>query len=363
MLQKMINKIEACKSISYDALSKSSNPFSDATYTEVSQISYAVQNTKTKMPLYNISLNSTDNNNISYATHNIYNGKDLLNIDLTDKTYVLKKDYKESTYSEASVYDLVKSLKDEIKNKQFTIIQLKDSAINRTTCYHIWIRTVDSVAEKTNSYIHRDLLIGKKSYLPVYYKTNQQGVAEKGGMVIGTIKMYSMVYFIKYKLNKVFPSTFALKIPAGFKEERPPLPLLAKGTLAPNWSLTATDGKTISMASLRGKVTLLDITAIGCAACVLSVPPLNKLHEKYKGDVAIVSINLSDTRDAIVKFREKNHVDYPVYVNGNAIKIAYHVGPIPTFYIINKQGIISEAYDGFFENFEQEVSSKIEALR
>jgi thiol-disulfide isomerase/thioredoxin len=120
----------------------------------------------------------------------------------------------------------------------------------------------------------------------------------------------------------------------------------------------------MSMAALRGKVILLDITAIGCAACVLSVPPLNKLHEKYKGtDVAIVSINLSDTRDAIVKFREKNHVDYPVCVNGKTIKLAYHISAIPTFYVINKQGIISEAYDGFFENFEQEVSSKIEGLR
>jgi hypothetical protein len=215
VLQKMINKIAACKSISYNALSKSNSLFSGATYTDISHISYAAQNDKTKPALYNITLTSKDNSNISYTTRDIYNGKDLLNISLTDKTYRLKKNYNEPTYNEVSVYDLVRNLKDCLKNKQFTITQLKDSTVNQRACYYIRIRTVDSVAEKTNSYTHHDLLIGEKSYLPVYYKTSQQGVAEKGGMVIGTIKTYSIVYFTQYKLNTVLPSAFTLRIPVG----------------------------------------------------------------------------------------------------------------------------------------------------
>ncbi|SDE15348.1 Peroxiredoxin [Mucilaginibacter pineti] len=364
ILQKTIDKIQGCKSISYNAVEKGGSPFSDEFFTITSQISFASQANKALQQLYNISFVTTSDKGFNYATHNIFNGTDLLNISLTDKTYRLKKNYTDGNIDNSSVYRLAADLKGYLKNTKHAITQAKDSTVNGIACYHIAIKSIDSAGKAKDSYNNLDVFISQKTFLPAYWKSDQKGVLEKGGMPIGTFKIQWEVTATKYKLNSVTPGTFALNIPAGITEEKPPLALLKKGAPAPNWKLTGTDGKTLSLADLKGKVTLLDITSTGCAACMLSVAPLNNLHAKYKGtDVAVVSINLDDKREDIIKFKDRNKVTYPVYVNGNTIKAAYHVSAIPVFYIINKEGVVSEAYEGFFENFEQQMTVKIDSLR
>jgi peroxiredoxin len=364
ILQKTIDKIQGCKSISYSAVEKGGSPFSDEFFTTTSQINFATQADKTLQPLYNINFVTTSDKGFNYATHNIFNGTDLLNIGLTGKTYRLKKNYTDGNIDNSSVYRLAADLKGYIKSKKHAITQAKDSTINGIACYHIAIKTIDSAGKAKESYNHIDVFVSQKTFLPAYWKSDQKGLLKKSGLPIGTFKLQWEVTATKYKLNAVAPGTFALKIPAGITEEKPPLALLQKGVPAPNWKLTGTDGKTLSLADLKGKVTLLDITSTSCPACMLSVAPLNNLHAKYQGtDVAVVSINLDDKRDAIIKFKDRYKVTYPVYVNGNTIKAAYHVSAIPVFYIINKQGVVSEAYEGFFENFEQQMTTKIDSLR
>lgn len=362
LLKKTFDKISACKSISYEAKTTSSGFFSDDIFTIDAKASYTRSNNS--VLLYNVYSQTKSDKGFNNINHDIYNGTDLLLLVYTDTTYRIKKNYTEPYFADYSVINLADQLSKDLKTGNYAVSQLKDSTVNNTICYHILIKTIDSIAKKTNSYNNTDLLISKADYLPAYWRVNQQGVAEKGRMKIGTIKMFSSTYASNYRLNNIAADAFALKIPAGFKEEKPKLPPLSKGIAAPTWQLTATNGKTLSLADLKGKVTLLDITSTSCPACMLSIPPLNRLDEKYKGtDVAIVSINLDETKEAVSKFITRNKVTYPVYLNGNSIKAAYHVSFIPTFYIVDKQGVISEAYEGFSEDFEQDVTKKIDALR
>jgi peroxiredoxin len=191
-----------------------------------------------------------------------------------------------------------------------------------------------------------------------------QAAASKGGVSLGIIKMYSELYFDNYKFNVTIPDPVLMQIPAGFKPEEKPKPLLSKGVIAPNWELTSTNGQTLSLASLKGKVILIDFTFNGCPACMLALPSLKKLHQKFDGaNVAIVTINTSNSKEEVSKFIKNNNIKTPIYINGSQIAKSYNVQGGPIFYIINKQGEISEAYNGYFENFDTEIPAKIKALR
>lgn len=81
--------------------------------------------------------------------------------------------------------------------------------------------------------------------------------------------------------------SFAVKLPKGYKikdyespKQRPPL--LAIGTIAPDWKLTDSTGKTHSLSEYRGKVVVMDFWATYCGPCVKTMPDLQALHNKYR---------------------------------------------------------------------------------
>jgi peroxiredoxin len=363
ILKETIAKIEGFKSVAYTAISTANNPFSDELYDTKAQVKLAWLGDTAKPIAYYIAYQSKSSNGFTENSSNIFNQKNLLLLNHVNKTYQVKKDYKDPNLSEYNIYNLVKHLNSCLKSSDFDISQLKDTVLNKQACYHITIKTKTLVFQKTDSYNNIELLISKSSNLPLYWKSNQQGVMEKGGMKIGVVKMNSLTYASGYRINTLASDAFNLNIPKGFSEEKPPLPILSAGTPAPNWQLTDTEGKKLTMASLKGKIVLLDITSTSCPACALSVGPLNNLYEKYKGTgVVIISINLDDTRQTVANFKSKNKVEYPVYLDGKAMKTKYQVSAIPVFYVVDQQGIIYKAYEGFFENFEEKVSAAIQKL-
>jgi peroxiredoxin len=362
-LKKTIVTVEALKSLSYTATSAANNPFSGELYDTKATIKISRLNDTTKALAYYINSQSKSNGGFTENSTSIFNQKDLLLLNHDAKTYHLKKENKGAVYAEYNIYKLIDHLKSIIKTGNFNFQTLKDSLVNKQDCYHISIKTKDSVFNKTNSYENMELLINKSNNLPIFWKSDQQGVMEKGGIKIGTIKLNSFTYAANFVINTVKPNAFTLTIPKGFKEEKPPLPLLSKGSPAPNWQLADTEGKKLSMASLKGKIVLLDITSTSCPACELSVGPLNNLHQKYKGtNVVVLSINLDDTKETILKFKSKNNIHYPIYLDGKLIKAKYHISAIPVFYIVDQQGVIKQAYEGFFEGFEEKVSADINKL-
>src|SRR5205085_173417 len=56
----------------------------------------------------------------------------------------------------------------------------------------------------------------------------------------------------------------------------------AQAKPAPDFSLVALDGKTISLASLRGKVVVLNFWFPACAPCRAELPLMQKLYEQYR---------------------------------------------------------------------------------
>ncbi|NLD39303.1 MAG: TlpA family protein disulfide reductase [Desulfatiglans sp.] len=136
---------------------------------------------------------------------------------------------------------------------------------------------------------------------------------------------------------------------------------------APDFTLTAMTGEDITLSQYRGKVVLLDFWATWCGPCMLSIPELVRLQEKYrdKGLVVLgVSVDtLSQADDGqILKFMRTFGINYPVMRDDGTVSGTYYgdsPAAIPTMHIINREGKIIKTISGFTQG---EVPNIVETL-
>lgn len=87
------------------------------------------------------------------------------------------------------------------------------------------------------------------------------------------------------------------------------------GQQVPDFDLTTTDGKTIRMADLKGKVVMLQFTASWCSVCRKEMPHIESdIWKKYKNNrnFALYGIDLDEPKDIVEKFAKQIPVTYPL---------------------------------------------------
>jgi peroxiredoxin len=128
-----------------------------------------------------------------------------------------------------------------------------------------------------------------------------------------------------------------------------------------NFTLKDVNGKPFNLASLKGKVVVLDFWATWCGPCKVEIPGFVDLYTKYKDrGLAIVGLSVDDTVEQLRPFVVQYKMNYPVLVGlgHDAIQEAY--GPIwglPTTFVIGRDGRICKKHMGLTgkEKFEKEI--------
>ncbi|UCD71171.1 MAG: TlpA family protein disulfide reductase [Syntrophobacterales bacterium] len=151
-----------------------------------------------------------------------------------------------------------------------------------------------------------------------------------------------------------------IQSPVGCKKEPPK----EKRLLAPDFTLLAVDGKTVTLSRLRGKVVLLDFWATWCKPCRLAIPHLNDLYKAYqKSGLEIIGVSLDKgSPERIRRFAVNIGVQYTLIMADDEVIRKYGISPIPTTYLIDRDGYISNKWIGFSQNLMNNITTEIERL-
>ncbi|WP_165247895.1 TlpA disulfide reductase family protein [Paludisphaera soli] len=154
-------------------------------------------------------------------------------------------------------------------------------------------------------------------------------------VVAGEIDVAAQVY---QTLASRFPESAAVKQKAENELAR----LARVGKPAPNVEAQDLQGKTVRLASLRGKYVLIDFWATWCTPNLVELPRLQEAYRKYHdAGLEIVSVSLDDTRTAVVDFVKARKIPWTQLHNttsGVDLIEAFGVGSIPASYLIDPQG-------------------------
>jgi thiol-disulfide isomerase/thioredoxin len=114
------------------------------------------------------------------------------------------------------------------------------------------------------------------------------------------------------------------------------------------FTLKGVDGALFSMASLKGKVAILDFWATWCGPCRAQHPLYAEVRKLFQGnpDVVFLSVNADEERDKVIPFLAEAKWKEPVYYEDGLTKVL-KVTSIPTAIVIGKQGAVSARMEGF----------------
>jgi cytochrome c biogenesis protein CcmG, thiol:disulfide interchange protein DsbE len=120
---------------------------------------------------------------------------------------------------------------------------------------------------------------------------------------------------------------------------------------------TVAHSKSIDLASLKGKVVVLDFWAPWCGPCKHEMPVLDKLAKKHANDIVVVGVlvdpDLEGARDVLRALK----IEYPqVEDDRRAAASSFAVHALPTLVVIDRNGTVRSYRTGYSPEEDMEAA-------
>lgn len=171
------------------------------------------------------------------------------------------------------------------------------------------------------------------------------------GQVLAVALVAALLGLLGWKLVKGTDGGAAAQLAAG------------KRPAAPAFTLSRLDtAGELSLASLRGKVVVLNFWASWCLPCKAEAPRLQKAWESRRADgVVFLGVDAQDFRSDARRFMKRFGITYPVVYDGQGSTLGhYGVTGFPETYFVARDGkLAGERVQG--EISDEELERGIEA--
>ncbi|MBM4288546.1 MAG: TlpA family protein disulfide reductase [Deltaproteobacteria bacterium] len=123
---------------------------------------------------------------------------------------------------------------------------------------------------------------------------------------------------------------------------------IKEGEPAPDFSLTDTEGNTVTLSKLQGKVVVVNFFTIWCQPCRKEMPELNAIYKENKDKgLAMLGICLSTDPNQLKAFAKQMNLNYPILLGTDQVSKDYgDITAVPTTFVINKEGKIAVKIEG-----------------
>ena len=134
-----------------------------------------------------------------------------------------------------------------------------------------------------------------------------------------------------------------------------------KRLTAPNFTVTDVQGKPFTLATLKGKVVLLDFWAIACGGCKLELPWYVGFDQQYRSKgLSLIGLDMyEETPEAVKSFASAHQMHYPVAIGTDEIGALYKLGEMPLTVLIDRKGRIAVSHAGVVDPklFESDIQT------
>jgi peroxiredoxin len=127
------------------------------------------------------------------------------------------------------------------------------------------------------------------------------------------------------------------------------LPDLSPGSPAPDTPTAGLDGQRVSVASLKGKVVVLEFWLPTCPPCLRSIPRSNALIKEMKGRPFVHVGVCVQGPEALRAFLARNELPWAHWLGEGGSRFMEDWDPrsYPTFHVIDHEGVIRLSQSGF----------------
>ncbi|WP_078413640.1 thiol-disulfide oxidoreductase ResA [Priestia abyssalis] len=138
---------------------------------------------------------------------------------------------------------------------------------------------------------------------------------------------------------------------------------VAVGDTAPDFVLSDLEGNAHRLSDYRGKGVFLNFWGTWCKPCEREMPAMERQYQVYKDQgVEILAVNVDETNIAVTKFAERYQLTFPIMIDkGSQVLNAYGVDPLPTTFLIDKEGKVVDVFLGGLN--EQKINEYMEMIK
>lgn len=133
----------------------------------------------------------------------------------------------------------------------------------------------------------------------------------------------------------------------------------AEGKPLPAFTMKRLDDSKLTNKDLAGKVAVIDFWATWCGPCKAAAPKLNAMHNDYASQgLLIIGANLAErnaarervqTKDNAQAYANEHKYGYTFTYANDDLGKEWKVPGYPTFFIVDRKGIVREVMVGFNE--------------
>jgi cytochrome c biogenesis protein CcdA/thiol-disulfide isomerase/thioredoxin len=176
------------------------------------------------------------------------------------------------------------------------------------------------------------------------------------------------IFAISTPQNKISPEAVSTEAKSNRQlQDALPNPYPAPPFASSNMWLNTPDNKPLTIASLKGKVVLVDFWTYSCINCIRTLPYMNDWYKKYHDKrLVIIGVHAPEfefekNKDNVIKAIAADGIQYPVAMDNNLDTWTnYNNRYWPAHYLIDKNGNV--VYTHFGEGEYQETENNIRFL-
>lgn len=132
---------------------------------------------------------------------------------------------------------------------------------------------------------------------------------------------------------------------------------------ASDFTLPQLAGDPVSLSDYRGRVVIMEFWATWCGPCRFSLPSLEAVYKRYRDrGVTVLLLNQQETAEVIQRWAGKRYAA-PILLDASGeVAARYQVQGIPRLFIVDQDGRLVYAHEGYGGGLERNLALILEQL-